>query len=109
VGLGASGVLETVASGSERVQKVLWVASPDYQGPVLIRGGRLDAEGAVTLALGPGEPGPELRLTESSARSPGQGAWREWPSYTYVPTAGCYGFQVDGLGFTHVIVFRATG
>lgn len=109
VGLGSTGVLETVDSGGERVQKVLWVASPDYPGPVLIRGGRIDASGTVTFALGAGAPVEELRLTASTATSAGQGEWREWPSYTYVPAAGCYAYQVDGLGFTQTIVFKATG
>jgi hypothetical protein len=107
VGLGTDGVLATVPSGSERVQKVLWIASPDYAGPILIRGGRLDGVGQVTFAAGPGTPIPEFRLSVSGASSAGQSAWREWPSYTYVPSVGCYAYQIDGLGFTQVIVFRA--
>ena len=35
------------------------------------------------------------------------GGWREWPSYTRVQTAGCFAYQVDGMGFSTVIVFRA--
>jgi len=89
------------------MQKVLWVASSTYTGPVLIRGGRLDAAGDIQFASGPGPSTPEFRLVEGTARSAGEEpGWREWPSYTYVPSLGCYAYQVDGVGFTAVVVFE---
>jgi hypothetical protein len=30
-----------------------------------------------------------------------------WPSGTYVATPGCYAWQVDGLGFTELIIFHS--
>lgn len=37
---------------------------------------------------------------------PGQGAGGR-PSFTRVREPGCYAYQVDGLGFSYVIVFEA--
>jgi len=36
-----------------------------------------------------------------------QADWQFWPGGTEVTSAGCYAYQVDGTGFTEVIVFRA--
>lgn len=84
-------------------QKVLFAARPDYQGPVLIRGGELG--GGELLGFGGGlTPAAELRLPASGGST---GGWRSWPSYTRLRAGGCYAWQVDGLGFSEVIVFRA--
>ena len=86
-------------------QKVLWVAQSSYRGPVLIRGRRLD--GPHELRFGDGSsPVRELRLARNEAATD---SWmgRQWPSYTRVRAPGCYAWQVDGRGFSRVIVFRA--
>ena len=89
--------------------KVLWVASSSYPGPVLIRGGRLDGAGAVRFGSSNTPPKDEFRVTEGTARSLGEEpGWREWPSYTFVPSPGCYGYQIDGLDFTKIVVFEVT-
>jgi len=107
VGLGADGVLPVVAASSGYLQKVLWVASPAYLGRVLIRGGRIDGPGAVQFAAGQGVPATEFRLDQATATSAGEEqGWREWPSYTYVPSPGCYAYQIDGAGFTKIVVFE---
>jgi hypothetical protein len=80
-------------------QKVLWFVLPSYTGPVLIRGGRLDAKGEVRFEVG-NVPPKELFIPA------GTGA-RERPSYTRLKGPGCYAYQVDGVGFSHVVVFRA--
>jgi hypothetical protein len=106
VGLDANGVLSTVTRDGVYLQKVLWVSAPSYQGPVLIRGSRLDGPGNVQFATGSAAPTNEFRLLEPGASSPGEGAgWREWPSYTEVPQPGCYAYQVDGIDFSSVVVF----
>ncbi len=89
-------------------QKVLWVGAPASAGPVLIRGRQLD--GPHAIGFGPaGVPVDEMQLLASGATSPGEPAgWREWPSYTRLRAGGCYGYQVDGRGFSTVIVVRAT-
>lgn len=87
-------------------QKVLWVSDPKYDGPILIRGQQLDGpnqlrfgEGSAAilqaLAFGPHGAG---NLT---------GSWRNFPSYTRLRAPGCYGYQVDGAGFSDTIVFSA--
>jgi hypothetical protein len=55
-----------------------------------------------------GPPLAELQLPPGSepTRING-GGYREWPSYTRVLVEGCYAYQVDGIGFSHAIVFRA--
>ncbi|MBI3745306.1 MAG: hypothetical protein HY264_02040 [Chloroflexi bacterium] len=110
VGLGTNGVLEVVAADAGGfMNKVLWVASSAYAGPVLIRGGRLGAAGAVQFGSGDTGPRDEFRLTEPWASSQGEEPdWREWPSYTFVPSLGCFAYQIDGVGFTKVIVFEAS-
>jgi hypothetical protein len=86
-------------------QKVLWVGSPAYKGPVLIRGRQLD--GAHELGFGDQHvPALELRLTRSGAATQ---TWkgRQWPSFTRLRAPGCYAWQVDGTTFSTVIVFKA--
>ena len=85
--------------------KVLWFATPDYAGPVLVRGRRLDAPGELRFGEG-AAPAAELRLTGGGtvAGAPG---WRHWPSYTRLWAPGCYAYQVDGDGFSTVVVFQA--
>jgi hypothetical protein len=83
--------------------KVLWVIDPAYEGPVLIRGRRLDGPGTLWFQLGGDQSAlPEMQL--QPATSP---AWRDWPSATLLTKAGCYAWQVDGTSFSITIVFRA--
>jgi hypothetical protein len=104
----ADGVLELVWNTTEfrgrwGGQKVLWWAHPRYRGPVLIRGGRLDAPGRVRFERG-ALPPLELRIPRRAdplARGRGR------PSYTRLRVPGCYAYQIDGLGFSRRIVFRA--
>jgi hypothetical protein len=78
--------------------KVLWFVDRSvYRGPVLIRGRRLD--GPHLLRFDDGRTPPrELRISATT---------RQNPSYTRVSAPGCYAYQVDGLGFSYAIVFRA--
>lgn len=92
-------------------QKVLWFVLPSYTGPVLIRGGRLDAPGLVRFERG-NVPPEELLITRTTAipggvTPPAEARYR--PSYTRVKGPGCYAYQVDGIGFSDVVVFRAAG
>ena len=85
-------------------QKVLWVVDPSYHGAVLIRGGRLD--GTESVRFGPGHnPAQQLRLSIEPGNM--TGGWANYPSYTRLRAAGCYGYQIDGRSFSKVIVFRA--
>lgn len=84
------------------VYKVLFIIAPRYTGPVLVRGRRLDARGGVWFGFGRG-----ALSMEGQIRRGGDGrAWRGFPSSSYVKADGCYGYQMDGLGFSRVAVVR---
>ncbi|WP_157254430.1 hypothetical protein [Nonomuraea typhae] len=89
-------------------KKSLWFAEPSYQGPVLLRGTRLDKPGEVAFGEEPRSlavqipPGPGVNNS---------GGYRHWPGSTWVRSPGCYGLQADGLNFSVSIVVevRAPG
>ena len=85
--------------------KVLWWVSGRYHGPVLIRGRQLDGPHLLRFEIGKPPP-TEMRIGPGRGFGPRKGA-RDRPSYTRVEAAGCYGYQIDGIGFSRVIVFRA--
>ena len=84
--------------------KVLWWVARSYKGPVLIRGRQLDGPHLVRFDRG-APPAREIRIP------PYAGAYyrihaRDRPSYTRLEAEGCYAYQIDGLGFSRVIVFQ---
>lgn len=91
-------------------QKVLWFVHPRYRGPVLIRGRRLDGRELVRFDRGILPP-REIRIAPpvqiDPIRDRPYDPIRERASYTRLRAPGCYGYQLDGLGFSRVVVFRA--
>lgn len=88
-------------------QKVLWVSDPKYNGPILIRGRQLDGRHEVRFAHG-GDLQPRAELVFEGGQTVDMtGGWSNFPSYTRLRAPGCYGYQVDGGGFSDVIVFKA--
>jgi hypothetical protein len=85
---------------------VLWLVAPDYRGPVLIRGRRLDGQGLVRFDEGDVPPA-RIRMGPDPASLGNEPRWRDRPSYTRVEGLGCYAYQVDGSHFSYPIVFRA--
>ena len=85
--------------------KTLWFTDPSYHGPVLIRGARIDAPGLIAFGESP-ELG-ELIIPPGPTLNEGRDGYREAPGGTYVKTPGCYAWQVDGQGFSSLIVFLA--
>ena len=83
-------------------QKVLWVVDPKYHGPIVIRGGRIDAPGRLGFGAR-AEPDWAMDFGSSGAA----GSWRQFPSYTRLKAPGCYAYQIDGDGFRTTIVFEA--
>jgi hypothetical protein len=84
-------------------QTVRWMVSAAYGGPLLIRGRQLD--GTHVLRFEQGQiPASERKLPR--ARRNQNGA-RVYASRTRIRAPGCYAYQVDGLGFSRVIVFEA--
>lgn len=81
---------------------VTFFASPDYGGPILVRGQRLDGPGGVAFP-GPTGAAPELTLADGAATVSSFG-WRQWTSTAQIAGPGCYAFQIDGTAFSEVIV-----
>jgi hypothetical protein len=89
-------------------QKVLWLGTPSYHGPVLIRGRNLTGRSA--LGFGAGKtPKAEIDVPPGPAGGVGLNAdgWRLWSGYARLRSPGCYGFQIDGTTFSELIIFRA--
>jgi hypothetical protein len=102
----------TVHYGSSRVEaegwrgfKVLWIVRPGYRARLLIRGRQLDGPNLLRFDDGLVPPA-ESRIRPGPGYRPWKGA-RDHPSFTRVRAPGCYGYQIDGIGFSRVIVFRA--
>lgn len=104
VGADAGGTLQFggQAEGDWYFAKVLWVASPGYAGPALIRGHQIDGLNEVRFERG-ADPPAELRFDGADL---GEG-WRHEPSYTRIRAPGCYAYQFDGIGLIGVVVFEA--
>jgi len=79
-----------------RGQKVMWVVAPRYGKRVLVRGRQLDGSNELRFDGGV-VPAPELRLGGDPSQA----------SSTRLQAPGCYGYQIDGAGFSRVIVFEA--
>jgi hypothetical protein len=87
--------------------KTLWAISPRYRGPVLVRGRRIDGSGGLGFATGY-RPTSELRFPpERFAPQRLHAKWRYGPTATLIPSRGCYALQIDGNGFSRVVVFSA--
>ena len=109
VGLGSDGVLDyappqNFQSAEWGGMKVLWALSPTYNGVVLVRGHQLDGPNELRFERGDVPPA-ELRIIPFPASTPD--GWTGQPSYTRVRAPGCYAYQVDGLTFSKLIIFRA--
>jgi hypothetical protein len=88
-------------SGWENVKTHVF-SVPAYRGPFLVRARRLDRPGPIRLGAGPSQTAP---LVVPRGQTPnGTNGWREIPYFTFVKAPGCYGWQVDGLTFSEVIV-----
>lgn len=85
--------------------KTLWFVDPSYQGPALIRGARIDAPGPI--AFGEAPDLAELVIPPGPTVNEASDGYRTAPGGTYVKAPGCYAWQVDGVGFSYVLVFQA--
>lgn len=83
--------------------KVVWASTTGgYQGPVVVRVGRVDGAGRgyVRLSYEPGAARGDAVLFVVG-ETPG-----DWPSSTHITGPGCYAYQLDGRTYTELIVFR---
>ena len=98
-------VADRHADGGWRGVKALWFTYPSYRGPLLIRGQRVDAPGVIAFGAGPQAgwlvipPGPTINE---------ENGYRQAPGALWVRMPGCYGFQVDGEGFSVTLTIRIT-
>ncbi len=86
--------------------QTLWFAAPGYDGPFVVRAARLGTRGPIEVkadqtGLGPGR-GALLVATGPTANT--QDGYRTIPGSTWVRSPGCYAWQVDGHGFSEIIV-----
>jgi hypothetical protein len=86
-------------------QKTPWAVHSTYQGPVLIRGLRIDRPGGVRFAPNVGQHLVELRWPARFDVG-GGGAYRGFATLSLFRSAGCYAFQADGTSFSTVVVMR---
>lgn len=97
-------------SGGYWFAKAIWIAAPDEPGPILVRGGRIDAPGDLRFGDG-SEPARELRLPiHSYEHTGGQPlGWRIFVDYVRTPSPGCYAMQLDTFAGSRWLVFEVTG
>jgi hypothetical protein len=88
----------------------LWFAPRTYRGPFTVRAERLGRPGQVEVQPGPNGQrpgrGPLIVIAGPTINTYPNGD-RTVPGSTWVASPGCYAWQVDGRGFTEVIVFDA--
>lgn len=97
-------------SGGYWFAKALWIASPEEPGPILVRGGRIDAPGDLRFGDG-SEPARMLQLPIHSYEHTGgqPSGWRIFIAYLRPPSPGCYAMQLDTLAGSRWLVFEVTG
>jgi hypothetical protein len=86
--------------------ETLWFAMPSYDGPFVVRGEPLGGSGSIHVDGSPTNASPLVVPPGPTANT--QHGIRVAPVSTWVTSPGCYGWQVDGLSFSYVIVVAAT-
>ena len=87
-----------------RGQKTPWYVRA-YDGPLLIRGVRLDGSGPVRFAKAYGQHLRQLHF-RAGENNGIEGKWRFLASASLFRVKGCYGFQIDGTTFSRIVVMR---
>jgi hypothetical protein len=102
-------IANAARSGGYWLIKEVWIADPGEPGPILIRGGRIDALGDLRFGDG-SEPAGELRLPIHSYEHTGgqPPGWRIFNGYLRSASTGCYAMQLDSFTGTHRLAFEVT-
>jgi len=93
--------------------KVLWIGSPQYRGPTLVRGRQVDGSGELHFAEGgPGSLSgwnlPELKISpDNQPPADSSSVWLHFPSAVLLPGPGCYALQLDTVNSSQFIIFQA--
>ena len=95
--------VKNVAAGVYTVKTPL-VADPDYEGPILIRGQRLNV-GNEDYTLFPGAQTDKVQKLQANPTGPLM--WSFWGWGMKLSSPGCYGLQIDTIDSTNVVVFEA--
>jgi hypothetical protein len=113
VGLGKLGQLDLSQANrqnSDFSMPILLTTPPAYTTDMLVRGQPMDGPNALLFSLSSGsEVLGELQLSPDTAGTAAgaDGDWLIWSAYLVVSGPGCYGLQIDGAGFSEVLVFQA--
>lgn len=99
-------IANTAQSGGYWFIKQVWIADPAEPGPILVRGGRIDAPGDLRFGDG-SEPAGQLRLPIHSYEHTGgqPPGWRIFNAYLRPPSPGCYAMQLDTFTGSQWLVF----
>lgn len=83
----------------------VWLSTPGYQGPFVVRGEQLDGSGAV--GFGGSSPVDSAFVVPPGPGPNGADGYRFSPGSVWVTSPGCYGLQVDGSTFSETVVVEA--
>jgi hypothetical protein len=86
--------------------KTTWIVAASYQGPIIVRGRRIDGPGRVAI-LGGALSGPLVVPPGPTINDFSRN--RTAPLGTYVSGPGCFAFQIDAKRFDEHIVVSAIG
>jgi hypothetical protein len=101
--------LGTSAAPGWSALQTLWIGMPGYSGAFVVRAARVGARGPIEVqasetGLSPGS-GPLVVAAGPTSNS--QDGYRTVPGSTWVKSPGCYAWQVDGQGFSDIVVVNA--
>ena len=110
VGFGQQGIAQMSEAASYQnglyAVPMMLVAPPAYAADMLARGRQMDGPTDVRFSQDAGaDPLDYWQLFPGSAQDSNTG-WLAWDTYLEVSGPGCYGLQIDGAGFSEVIVFQ---
>jgi hypothetical protein len=89
------------------IDKVPLLLAKGFHGPFLVRGRRIDGDGALGFSGFVGHrPYDALQFAKGGATMTLARGLLGWGTALWMTTPGCYAVQIDGRTFTRVIVFR---
>jgi len=98
-------VLFRAAGGRlDRSAVAYWDAPEPLDGAVIVRGHRLGAPGDRVRFRGDDDQLRPVHVLDPAAAYPAADQGRWWPPTRLRAGAGCYGLQIDGPGFSQVLV-----
>ncbi len=88
--------------------KLLWKMQSGYMHPITLEGGNLLNGTLLWFQIGQQNPSTSPVLDPlHSGQQPSAGSGLNWPSYVYIPTAGCYYLEAKWPGGHWRIIFAA--